>query len=763
MMRRSLFFWLASLMYGLSFAQPIQLYPSDTLLWKDSLGAEWTNPMLGGLDAPQFNSMDIDGDGINDLLIFDRRSRRVYPFVNLGKHDTLAFEYKPAYAQYFPDLSNWLLCRDINCDGKADLLTGEAQHLVIYRNTSTAAKPAFELWHKPLLDNTNQPIYVQDIDYPDLVDVDGDGDLDFLAFGVLGGSVSLYRNQKVEEGLHCDTLVFQLVDDCWGSFQESGIANDVYLGGPCGLFRQYKKSLHTGASILAIDMDGDSDMDLVIGDPGYSELKIVENGKTDYQWNIDTMIAVQANYPTVNPAHVFDFPAAFFVDLNNDGKRDLIVSNNSDGDESVNQDMNWLYLNSGFDSIPNFQFIDSTFLLEDQIDLGSYSQAFFMDVDNDGDLDLLVSSTGKSEHTAPSNDRVSFFEQSLVQGQISFQLKQRDWMGFSQMGLKRARFAAGDLNGDSLTDLLIGDATGGIHYLHNTGSLQLPNFTKDSTGLFPMDVGSYSSPALFDIDEDGDLDLFIGNYDGNVSFFRNRGSANNPVFDTLAEVDTLGRIRVSSTYWQYVLNDTTFEIEDSVVGFYPGGFAVPFVTDLDLNGKPELWVGGENGLLHQYVLDPLNLADTLPESLDYFRWYANGPTARPKFGAHACPTWADLHRDSMPELVLGNIGGGLSLLSTVPSKPTIKTGLLAVPNKVQMQVYPNPAKGHFNIRLSTIPNSPLHVKLYSAEGKLLQNRTCTPSDWNTGSLRVEGSPGLYHLVVESAEFGRLHALVRLLP
>jgi hypothetical protein len=38
-------------------------------------------------------------------------------------------------------------------------------------------------------------------------------------------------------------------------------------------------------------------------------------------------------------------------------------------------------------------------------------------------------------------------------------------------------------------------------------------------------VGTYASPSLVDIDGDGDLDAFIGNYDGNTLFFRNTAPA----------------------------------------------------------------------------------------------------------------------------------------------------------------------------------------------------------------------------------------------
>jgi hypothetical protein len=36
--------------------------------------------------------------------------------------------------------------------------------------------------------------------------------------------------------------------------------------------------------------------------------------------------------------------------------------------------------------------------------------------------------------------------------------------------------------------------------------------------------------TFVDIDDDGDLDAFAGNYDGNTLFIENTGTASNPVF-----------------------------------------------------------------------------------------------------------------------------------------------------------------------------------------------------------------------------------------
>ena len=42
------------------------------------------NAWAGGLDAPQFSNIDLNGDGNQDLFVFDRSNHRVFTFPERG-------------------------------------------------------------------------------------------------------------------------------------------------------------------------------------------------------------------------------------------------------------------------------------------------------------------------------------------------------------------------------------------------------------------------------------------------------------------------------------------------------------------------------------------------------------------------------------------------------------------------------------------------------------------------------------------------------
>lgn len=111
-------------------------------------------------------------------------------------------------------------------------------------------------------------------------------------------------------------------------------------------------------------------------------------------------------------------------------------------------------------------------------------------------------------------------------------------LGANPLGLtgsyynNNAEFA--DLDGDGDFDVLSVSGYGDLSFYENTGTATNPSFA--APALSPFGLSGYfsygSRPSLVDIDDDGDLDLFIGDYYGNITFYENTGTATAPAFSS---------------------------------------------------------------------------------------------------------------------------------------------------------------------------------------------------------------------------------------
>ena len=122
------------------------------------------------------------------------------------------------------------------------------------------------------------------------------------------------------------------------------------------------------------------------------------------------------------------------------------------------------------------------------------------------------------------------------------------------------------IDADNDFDLFLGKFDGKLSYWQNDGTASNPNFILISEDYSGIDVGSNSLPTFVDIDADLDMDLFIGEFNGNINFYRNTGSSINPIF----QLDTTHYfgIQVGSSEFSY-----------------------PHFNDIDLDGDVDLFIG----------------------------------------------------------------------------------------------------------------------------------------------------------------------------
>lgn len=353
-------------------------------------------PWAGGLNACQFGRMDLDGDGQKDLLVFDRHGNRLSCFLNQGGTGEINYVYAPEYTQLFPKLTDWAIFADYDGDGREDIFTYSQgwAGMKVYRNISSE-QIGFELVAYPYLTSWQGGgevnLIATNADYPAITDLDGDGDLDILTFGVLGTFIEKHLNLSMERYGTRDSLVFEKTDYCWGRVAESEENNEMYLD-TC----LFGKSLivnkddfrHRGATFAVRDLTGNGLPDLLLADVDYPGLTLLKNGGTTEN---ALMVSQETHFPPNDPVYLRSMPVPFFTDIDNDGLDDLLVSPFDpnpmacEGQNSV-----WLYLNRGTKQTPDFQLETKSFLQGQMIDVGKGAYPIFTDWDGDGLTDLTV-------------------------------------------------------------------------------------------------------------------------------------------------------------------------------------------------------------------------------------------------------------------------------------------------------------------------------------------------------------------------------------
>ncbi len=656
-------------------------------------------PWIGGLNNPQFSEVDLNGDGTMDLFIFDRGADKVFTFINNGTPNTVDYEYQPEYERAFPTMKFWAKLVDFNCDGVMDIFCSyDLDGIQVwegYRNETN--KIAFNLFIEKLdyeENGSTKNLAVAVYDLPEIKDIDDDGDIDILTFNTSGGYIDFFENQAAEN--ECGVLSFEVTDACWGNFYESGVDAELDLGIDCsdGLavaIASEEKSLHPGSTLLAIDLDGDLDKEIILGDISFDNLVMAVNGGDLSNAN---MIEQDINFPSYSvPALPRTFPAAFSLDVNNDGLKDMLVSPNA-RNQSQHRRCVWFYENNGNEE-NQFDYQTETFLIDDMIDVNRYSYPAFFDHNSDGLLDLVVANYGYMNNAGTFTAALSLYENTGTATNPAFTLIDDDYIEiFEQLAFDYYSFTPtfGDIDGDGDEDMIVGTEEGFLHLFINTpngeGIAQFgaPQVQEQYQGL---DIVQHSTPNLFDVNEDGLLDLVVGHRNGEIRYLENTGTDTNPVFTQ------------QSTFW----GEIDVQEQGGVTGF-----SVPKM--LKVNGDLVLVVGAENGKIHLYRGIEGNIltgAFTL----------VNDNLLGLDIGYNAAPAIADLDNDGMLDIIVGSYNGGLVWFEQAYSLNT----QAIVKNSKKVHVYPNPSTNFIQIDVSSLNNASIkNVNIYDLTGRLVMSK-----------------------------------------
>ena len=191
----------------------------------------------------------------------------------------------------------------------------------------------------------------------------------------------------------------------------------------------------------------------------------------------------------------------------------------------------------GYQLTNNFMFyenVENDYLLQtynyiDTVDLLSDINPKFVDIDFDGDLDLFIG-TNYDPTSFPWIGRIVFYENigTDIDNNPVWEL---DSNNFLNMDLGNNLFPEFiDIDHDDDLDLFIGNYNGIVHFFENIGTVYNKDFEYYGT-IEDIDIQGYSSPEFVDIDNDDDYDLLLGCVDGGIYFYENIGDKYNFNFD----------------------------------------------------------------------------------------------------------------------------------------------------------------------------------------------------------------------------------------
>ena len=682
-------------------------------------GINISNAWSGGLNFIQASSIDLNYDGIEDLFLFDRSGNKINTFINLGIQDSISYITDNSYRNKFPQLSSWALLRDYNNDGKKDIFSYTPGGFLVYKNSGNAIDGlSFELVSSKVYSNYFSdyiPLYVTSVDIPAIDDIDNDGDLDVLTFSVNGVYVEYHQNKSMELYGVPDSLDdFNLNTPCWGKFRENELNCEITLDLPCGGGRSPENILHAGSSLSTFDSDGDGDKEIVIGDISCTTNTLIVNGGTAQLAN---GISQTHNFPnTTEPINFNNFPTSYFIDVNNDGKKDLLVSPNvfnaAENAESV-----WFYKNVGTETLPNFKKINENFLQNQMLEVGEGAHPILEDLNGDGLKDLLIGNYGYYSVGGSINSKLAYFKNVGTLDEPIFQFQTNDYQNFSQLNMRGLYPAFGDLDGDGDKDLLLGNEDGKMVYCTNIPNNGVANFVLSESFYKGIDIGNFATPQIVDIDGDGKLDLLIGEERGTVNFCRNEGTTSTPDFSVANLNPLFGNINVS----KYIPNSIAF------------GYSTP--KFFKFNGQSRIISGSQQGYIYLYenIDNNLNGTFSLIDSTLSDIWE----------GERSVPEISDINNDGKPDLFLGNYAGGLSFF-----KFDNVSNMFNLKSTKNLSVYPNPSKD--NVYIKTNINRLNSVSVFDLNQRLI----LFESVFSGNNLSIDISKinaGYYILKVSSSE------------
>lgn len=674
--------WLAVFLIQPVIAQQDNIYrqqPSRVKVFVN--GQQQSMPWCGGANNPQLAMPDLNNDGRADLAIYEQ-GYHVRTFLNTGIQGNPLYVYAPEYEGGFPAVSNYMILADCNNDRIPDLFHYGASGMAVCRGYYTAGnKLAFSLSEELRYTVGNSPntlsIEVNTTDVPAVADIDNDGDLDIVSFFALGAYVFYYRNMQVEDGLPAGTFRLKLADQCWGKmYQGDNRAHSMQFSCDNSNLKPEpaEKKTHGANAICLFDNDGDGDYDYLCGNGSFAEVQYLKNGIREYGYKADTMIAQDTAWSGTGSLRL-DMPN-FPIGywLDIDEDGDKDLLFSPHAKGSENYRCIAYYKNTGSATAPVYTFQSDTFLISQMIDVGTGAYPVFYDYNRDGRKDMFVGSQGYFQRqNGTFRSSIAYYENTSSGPDIIFTLRTKDFLGLNAQDLRGALPAIGDIDRDGLDDLIIGKLDGRLLYFRNNAAT-------------PAAVPDWQQVPGNLQDETG-KEIKVGSFAAPCIYDLDKDGHKDLVvgnsFGRLVYYrNNSGTTGLPALQWK---TDTLGSVSTKPsISIY--GFSVPFIGPIDNTGKDYLLVGSQTGALYRY--DGFQNGNTATAYALIDSMYAGIDVGT----EYTAPAVADLDGDGKYEMVIGNILGGLNFYSQV-----FNSDVATVNRSSKLQVYPNPVKEQLTI------------------------------------------------------------------
>ncbi len=493
---------------------------------------------------------------------------------------------------------------DLDGNGSLEILAGSPSgSMVVYTNFGTPSEPR---WIQDLGVARNVWAGVQGFAVGDL---DQDGRDDVASF-YGNGSLLLFHADGTPAQPHW-TAEAEL-------FAKVTIPQGQYWGSPA-----------------LGDVDGDGDLDLVIGLHEGAVLHVNQGTATEPSFPGDAVdLGLDLRYDLMPAIH----------DVDGDGDADLVFGTTSGGLTC--------YINDGTPAAPVWSLFGQPVRA---VHLDGQVSPWFADLDGDGADEILTADDS-------GMPRLYYHIGTASTGLWS----NTRWFPDTNV-LGEARPALGDVDNDGDLDVLVGDPWGALHLVQNVGSATAPVYHQQPSPVLD-NLGDGAQPAMADTNGDGILELVVGSSEGLHEFRRTAGSS--PVWEPVSSsaIDALSlQGQCAPAFGDVDGNgspDLVVLLPDAVRLFHhnagawvesPGAMngvdpavgGSPALLDLNADGRAELLLGTLSGWIRLYRQEGST-------------WVEDALTLQ---GVHVgngnAPTGADLDGDGDTDLVVGEMFGTL--------------------------------------------------------------------------------------------------------